>query len=61
MVQVNEGKFRRIRGGLGYATNDCFRLAGLDLANSWAVAGFSTSPPGVEGGRGQPGGLGAGE
>jgi len=25
VVQVNEGKFRRIRGGLGYATNDCFR------------------------------------
>jgi outer membrane protein insertion porin family len=25
LVQVNEGKFRRIRGGLGYATNDCFR------------------------------------
>ena len=25
LVQVNEGKRRRIRGGLGYATNDCFR------------------------------------
>ena len=25
VVQVNEGKPRRIRGGLGYATNDCFR------------------------------------
>ncbi len=25
IVQVNEGKRRRIRGGLGYATNDCFR------------------------------------
>jgi outer membrane protein assembly factor BamA len=25
VVQVNEGKRRRIRGGLGYATNDCFR------------------------------------
>jgi len=25
LVQVNEGKFRRIQGGLGYATNDCFR------------------------------------
>ena len=25
LVQVNEGKFRRIRGGLGYATYDCFR------------------------------------
>jgi outer membrane protein insertion porin family len=25
VVQVNEGKFRRIRGSLGYATNDCFR------------------------------------
>ena len=25
LVQVNEGKFRRIRGALGYATNDCFR------------------------------------
>ena len=25
VVQVNEGKFRRISGGLGYATNDCFR------------------------------------
>lgn len=25
VVQVNEGKFRRIGGGLGYATNDCFR------------------------------------
>ncbi len=27
LVQVNEGKRRRIRGGLGYATNDCFRGA----------------------------------
>lgn len=27
VVQVNEGKRRRIRGGLGYATNDCFRGA----------------------------------
>ena len=25
LVQVNEGKRRRIRGALGYATNDCFR------------------------------------
>jgi outer membrane protein assembly complex protein YaeT len=25
VVQVNEGKRRRVRGGLGYATNDCFR------------------------------------
>ena len=25
LVQVNEGKRRRIRGSLGYATNDCFR------------------------------------
>ncbi|MGZ8391430.1 MAG: BamA/OMP85 family outer membrane protein [Gemmatimonadales bacterium] len=25
VVQVNEGKRRRIRGGLGYATTDCFR------------------------------------
>lgn len=25
LVQVNEGKRRRIRGTLGYATNDCFR------------------------------------
>ena len=25
VIQVNEGKRRRIRGGLGYATNDCFR------------------------------------
>jgi outer membrane protein insertion porin family len=25
VVQVNESKRRRIRGGLGYATNDCFR------------------------------------
>jgi outer membrane protein assembly complex protein YaeT len=25
LVQVNEGKRRRIGGGLGYATNDCFR------------------------------------
>jgi outer membrane protein insertion porin family len=25
LVQVNEGKRRRIRGGLGYATYDCFR------------------------------------
>jgi outer membrane protein assembly complex protein YaeT len=25
VVQVNEGKRRRIRGSLGYATNDCFR------------------------------------
>jgi outer membrane protein insertion porin family len=25
VVQVNESKPRRIRGGLGYATNDCFR------------------------------------
>jgi outer membrane protein assembly complex protein YaeT len=25
VVQVNEGKRRRIRGGIGYATNDCFR------------------------------------
>jgi len=25
LVQVNEGKRRRVRGGLGYATNDCFR------------------------------------
>jgi outer membrane protein assembly complex protein YaeT len=25
LAQVNEGKRRRIRGGLGYATNDCFR------------------------------------
>jgi len=25
LVQVNEGKRRRIRAGLGYATNDCFR------------------------------------
>jgi outer membrane protein insertion porin family len=25
LVQVNEGKRRRIRGGLGYATTDCFR------------------------------------
>jgi outer membrane protein assembly complex protein YaeT len=25
IVQINEGKRRRIRGGLGYATNDCFR------------------------------------
>jgi outer membrane protein assembly complex protein YaeT len=25
LVQVNEGKRRRISGGLGYATNDCFR------------------------------------
>ena len=25
LVQVNEGKRRRIQGGLGYATNDCFR------------------------------------
>ena len=25
LVQVNEGKRRRIRGRLGYATNDCFR------------------------------------
>jgi outer membrane protein assembly complex protein YaeT len=25
LVQVNEGKFRRLRGALGYATNDCFR------------------------------------
>ncbi|HJR18005.1 MAG TPA: BamA/TamA family outer membrane protein [Gemmatimonadales bacterium] len=25
LVQVNEGKRRRIRSGLGYATNDCFR------------------------------------
>lgn len=25
LVQVNEGKRRRIRGGVGYATNDCFR------------------------------------
>jgi outer membrane protein insertion porin family len=25
VVQVNEGKRRRIAGGLGYATNDCFR------------------------------------
>jgi outer membrane protein insertion porin family len=25
IVQVNEGKRRRVRGGLGYATNDCFR------------------------------------
>ena len=27
LAQVNEGKRRRIRGGLGYATNDCFRGA----------------------------------
>ncbi len=27
VVQVNEGKRRRVRGGLGYATNDCFRGA----------------------------------
>ncbi len=25
LVQVNEGRRRRIRGALGYATNDCFR------------------------------------
>jgi outer membrane protein assembly complex protein YaeT len=25
LVQVNEGRRRRIRGSLGYATNDCFR------------------------------------
>jgi outer membrane protein insertion porin family len=25
IIQVNEAKRRRIRGGLGYATNDCFR------------------------------------
>src|SRR4051794_10878833 len=25
IVQVNEGKRRRVRGGVGYATNDCFR------------------------------------
>jgi outer membrane protein insertion porin family len=25
VVQVNEGKRRRVRAGLGYATNDCFR------------------------------------
>jgi outer membrane protein insertion porin family len=27
VVQVNEGKRRRIRSGLGYATNDCFRAS----------------------------------
>jgi outer membrane protein insertion porin family len=25
LVQVNEGKRRRVRAGMGYATNDCFR------------------------------------
>ncbi len=39
LVQVNEGRFRRIRSSVGFGTNDCFR-AGLGwTARNWTGGG----------------------